>query len=70
MSAVRETDDVMLITTNGMVSRTHVREINQRGRNTMGVRVMGLKEGDKLAILARLIPEVAPVEAEPEPESV
>jgi DNA gyrase subunit A len=47
----------MLITVGGMVNRTHVREISVVGRNTQGVRVMGLKEGDKLASLAKLAPE-------------
>jgi DNA gyrase subunit A len=53
----RKGDDIMLITVGGMVNRTHVREISAVGRNTQGVRVMGLKEGDKLAPLAKLAPE-------------
>jgi DNA gyrase subunit A len=59
---VRDNDDIMLITTGGMVNRTHVREISVVGRNTQGVRVMGLKEGDKIASLAMVAPEE--VEAE------
>jgi DNA gyrase subunit A len=55
--AVRETDDIMLITVGGMVNRTHAREISVVGRNTQGVRVMGLKEGDKIASLAKIAPE-------------
>jgi DNA gyrase subunit A len=43
----------------GMVNRTHVREISVVGRNTQGVRVMGLKEGDKIASLAMVAPEEA-----------
>jgi DNA gyrase subunit A len=57
IAAVREADDIMLITTGGMVNRTHVREIRVVGRNTQGVRVMGLKEGDKIASLAKVPPE-------------
>lgn len=64
VAAVSEEDDIMLITGNGMVNRTHVREIRITGRNTMGVRVMGLNEGDKLAVLAHVAPEA---EAEGEP---
>ena len=52
--SVRDADDVMLITTGGMVNRTHVREIRVVGRNTQGVRVMGLNEGDKIASLAKV----------------
>jgi DNA gyrase subunit A len=47
----------MLITTGGMVNRTHVREIRVVGRNTQGVRVMNLNEGDKIASLAKVAHE-------------
>jgi DNA gyrase subunit A len=57
--AVGESDDVMLITTGGMVNRTHVREIRLVGRNTQGVRLMNMKEGDRIASVARV-----PAEAE------
>ncbi len=33
----------------GMVNRTHVSEIRIVGRNTQGVRIMNLNEGDKIA---------------------
>jgi DNA gyrase C-terminal domain, beta-propeller len=55
--SVREEDDIMLITTQGMVNRTHVREIRVVGRNTQGVRVMGLNEGDKIASIAKIARE-------------
>jgi DNA gyrase subunit A len=40
-----------------MVNRTHVREIRVVGRNTQGVRVMNLNEGDKIASLAKVAQE-------------
>jgi DNA gyrase subunit A len=55
--AVRETDDIMLITAGGMVNRTHVSEVRVVGRNTQGVRVMGLNEGDRVASLAKVVRE-------------
>src|SRR5262249_21427071 len=55
--AVRDDNDIMLITTGGMVNRTHVREIRVVGRNTQGVRVMGLKEGDRIASIAKIARE-------------
>ena len=55
--SVRETDDIMLITVQGMVNRTHVHEIRVIGRNTQGVRVMNLNEGDKIASLAKIAKE-------------
>lgn len=65
IAAVREDDDIMLITSGGMVNRTHVREIPIRGRNTMGVRVMDLKEGDRVASLAKISPEDETPRTEP-----
>jgi DNA gyrase subunit A len=34
-----------------------VREIRVVGRNTQGVRIMGLKEGDKIASIAKVAEE-------------
>ncbi len=63
--SVRETDDIMLITTQGMVNRTHVREIRLIGRNTQGVRIMNLSDGDKIASIAKIAEEVALAEVAP-----
>jgi DNA gyrase subunit A len=57
VASVRDGDDIMLITSQGMVNRTHVNEIRVVGRNTQGVRVMGLNEGDKIASLAEIAKE-------------
>jgi DNA gyrase subunit A len=57
--SVRDGDDIMLITTQGMVNRTPVREIRVIGRNTQGVRIMNLSEGDKLAVVAKVATEDA-----------
>ena len=54
---VRDDDDIMLITAQGMVNRTHVREIRVVGRNTQGVRIMNLNEGDKIASIAKVAEE-------------
>ncbi len=55
--AVQESDDVMLITSGGMVNRTHVREISEMGRNTQGVTLMKLHEGDRIVSVARVAVE-------------
>jgi DNA gyrase subunit A len=59
VASVRDGDDIMLITTGGMVNRTHVDEIRVVGRNTQGVRVMNLNEGDKIATVAKVAKEEA-----------
>ncbi len=58
---VRDDDDIMLITDSGKVIRTPVRGISVIGRNTQGVRLIDLGEGEKVVGVARL------AEKEPEP---
>jgi DNA gyrase subunit A len=60
IASVRDGDDIMLITVQGMVNRTHADEIRRTGRNTQGVRVMNLNEGDKVASIAKIAREDAP----------
>ncbi|MBF0157341.1 MAG: hypothetical protein HQL57_09185, partial [Magnetococcales bacterium] len=47
-------DQVMLITDQGMVLRTGVDAIRQTGRNTQGVRVLQVAEGERVASVARI----------------
>jgi len=54
---VSDEDQVMLITNKGMLVRTRVSEINVIGRNTQGVTVIRLKEGEKLVSLAPISEE-------------
>jgi DNA gyrase subunit A len=61
---VREDDDIMLITAQGMVNRTHVREIRKVGRNSQGVRIMNLGEGDRIASIAKVAHEDSEVAEE------
>ena len=61
----RDSDDIMLITTGGIVNRTHVSEIRVVGRNTQGVRVMNLNEGDKIASVAKVAREEPEERTEP-----
>ena len=67
---VREGDDIMLMTAGGMVNRTHVSEIRLIGRNTQGVRIMNLHEGDKIASIAKIANEDEPETAASETPSV
>jgi DNA gyrase subunit A len=57
VEAVRDGDEVILISQQGMVTRSKVADIRVCGRNALGVRVMNLNEGDKLATLAKVAPE-------------
>ncbi len=51
---VHEADDLTLISINGVVLRTKVKQIARTSRVTMGVRVMNLQEGDSVASVARI----------------
>ncbi len=51
---VKETDEVFLITDGGTMVRTRVAEISSVGRNTQGVRLINLSEGEKLVSLEKV----------------
>jgi DNA gyrase subunit A len=51
---VQETDDLTIITANGMVLRTKVKNVKKAGRATRGVHLMDVKEGDRVASIARI----------------
>jgi DNA gyrase subunit A len=46
---VGDDDEIMLITTGGVLIRTRISEVRDMGRNTQGVRLINLGEGEKLA---------------------
>jgi DNA gyrase subunit A len=48
------TDDVMLVTDGGKIIRMAVEEIRVIGRNTQGVRLIGLAEDERVSSVARL----------------
>jgi DNA gyrase subunit A len=54
VACVTEGDEVMFITQQGMVLRTPARSVSIIGRNTQGVRLIDLDEGDRAVSLARL----------------
>jgi DNA gyrase subunit A len=54
---VRDTDEIMLITTGGQMVRIPVQGIREAGRNTQGVKLVNLEAGDKLQAIAPVIGE-------------
>ena len=67
---VSDEDEIMLITTGGVLIRTRVAEIRGMGRATQGVTLISLDDGEKLAGLEKVAESVVEVEAEIEGESV
>jgi DNA gyrase subunit A len=51
---VDDNDEVMLISTGGVLIRTSVAQIREQGRSTQGVTLISLTEGEKLAGLERI----------------
>ena len=54
---VHDTDEIMVITAGGQMVRTFVKDIREAGRNTQGVKLIDLAEGDKLQAIAPVISE-------------
>jgi DNA gyrase subunit A len=64
---VTDDDQIMLVSSGGKVVRIRVNEIRVIGRNTQGVRLIDLEEGERVAAVARLAERED--EVEPLPES-
>jgi DNA gyrase subunit A len=64
MKTVSDKDELMLITGKGMIVRSPVKDIRSTGRSTQGVRLMRLDKGDKIASVAKIVPEDEAAEEE------
>jgi DNA gyrase subunit A len=51
---VDDSDELMMMTARGKIQRVAVSDFNAIGRNTQGVRIMSLDEGDTLAAIVRV----------------
>jgi DNA gyrase subunit A len=64
IARVDDDDELLMMTARGKIQRIKAAEISIIGRNTQGVRIMSLDEGDTLAAIVRV-----PKDADPEPET-
>ena len=64
ISKVTDDDEVMLTTAGGIIIRTRVGDISLIGRNTQGVRLIRVEEGDSVRSLAKLPEEELTATAE------
>jgi DNA gyrase subunit A len=60
---VREHQELVFISQNGMVQRTSVRGINRYGRASQGVRVMNIRDDDQVSAVALIVESEANTEA-------
>ncbi|MFN5875567.1 MAG: DNA gyrase subunit A [Ignavibacteria bacterium] len=65
---VSDEEDLVVITTNGILIRQPVRDVRQLGRNAQGVKLIRLEEGDQIADITTVTREEE-VEQDEEPES-
>ncbi len=65
---VQDEDEIMLITTGGVLIRTRVREIRELGRATQGVTLIALDAGEKLAGLEKVVETEDDQEVNPDAE--
>ncbi|MDP3744566.1 MAG: DNA gyrase subunit A [Methylotenera sp.] len=66
---VNDEDEIMLITTGGVLIRTRVKEIRELGRATQGVTLINLGEGEKLSGIEKIVETEDDGEDEVEVES-
>jgi len=57
LKVVNDRDELMVMTEKGMIVRCAVKDIRATGRSTQGVRTIKLDSGDRVASVARVVPE-------------
>ncbi len=57
IKVVRDEQDLIIITEEGLIIRTGVSQISRMGRNTIGVKIININEGDKVVSLTSFEPE-------------
>ena len=62
---VEQTDELMLITDGGKLVRTRVNEVSVLGRDTQGVKLISLSEGERLVGLERIIEDQEAIDEGP-----
>ena len=66
VSQATDDEELILTTAQGMMVRIPVEEIRSQGRNTMGVRIMRLNEGDKVVSVSKVEKESSECDLEGE----
>lgn len=63
-------EDIMIITNKGVIIRTHISDVSQTGRATLGVKVMRLDQDAKIVTFALVEAEAETEDIEPETEDI
>lgn len=67
--SVEEEDELMLMTDGGQSIRIRVADVRETGRNAQGVKLVTLKDGEKLQAVARVMPDDEDGESDSEEET-
>ncbi len=62
ITPVTDSDELMMMTTRGKIQRVAAKDVSVIGRNTQGVRIMSLDEGDTLTAIVRVPMEATVVD--------
>jgi len=57
INSVKEDNDIILISQKGIIIRIQASQISIIGRNTQGVKLMNLEQGDKVVGAAKIVKE-------------
>jgi len=67
ITSVTDDDELMMMTVRGKIQRVAAKDVSVIGRNTQGVKIMGMDEGDTLTAIVRVpkesVDEIAPENA-------
>ncbi|AEV94345.1 DNA gyrase subunit A [Pediococcus claussenii] len=66
LATVKGDEDIMLITDRGVMIRFNINTVSQTGRATLGVHVIRIDDGSKVATMAKVAPEVDEEDSESE----
>ncbi len=69
LRVVSDESDIMIITVSGVIIRLHVEDISRTGRNTQGVRLIRVGEGEGVATVAKVDIDEESIENELEEEN-
>ncbi|KAA0265137.1 MAG: DNA gyrase subunit A, partial [Chlorobiota bacterium] len=64
MMELNDNDELVCMTSGGMVIKMSAKDIRTMGRNTQGVRVINLKDNDSITDIAKVVPDDEEGEAE------
>ena len=62
LTIVNETDDIMVVTANGVVTRINAGDISRQGRPATGVKIQNLQENDSVITVNKIVGQEDPID--------